>query len=257
LTDGASKAPAFGKPQTDRRGLHYSVLYFKRFLPLLSITALPFDSALFGYPVGRCQLGENWDENLFLAQAKNYQLVYIFSDAAIQTVSPALSLADVRITFGKELTSSNAVDLGIHPYMGELTEQMSKLALESGAFSRFKTDPRFVKGEYEKLYRLWISQALKQGEVLIVEDLAGFVTCHVSAGEASIGLIAVDPDQRGKGWGKRLVKAAENFAYDRGAMRLKIGTQQANAPALAMYQSLGYKEVERCFIYHYWKSHPH
>jgi dTDP-4-amino-4,6-dideoxy-D-galactose acyltransferase len=257
LTDGASKAPAFGKPQTDRRGLHYSVLYFKRFLPLVSITPLPFDSALFGYPVGKCQLGENWDENRFLAQVKDYQLVFIFSEDSIGPLSPSISLADIRITFEKELISTNDVDLGIRPYGGELTEQMSKLALESGAFSRFKTDPRFVKGEYEKLYRLWISQALKQGEVLIVEDLAGFVTCHVSAGEASIGLIAVDPDQRGKGWGKRLVKAAENFAYDRGAMRLKIGTQQANAPALAMYQSLGYKEVERCFIYHYWKSHPH
>src|SRR5690606_17133240 len=179
------------------------------------MTPLPFDSSLFGYPVSKCLVGENWDESLFLQQARDHRLVYLFSKRPIEALSQKIALADVRLTFVKELDSSSEMDFGISPYAGGLSDQLMTLALESGAFSRFKTDPGFVGEEYQKLYRLWISKALDQEEVLVADDLAGFVTCHTSERESSIGLIAVDSRQRGMGWGKRLVKAAENFAYER------------------------------------------
>jgi dTDP-4-amino-4,6-dideoxy-D-galactose acyltransferase len=219
---------------------------------MVDLTSLPFDSALFGYPVGKCILRNDWNEALFLEQAGDYQLVYIFSDTAIDVLSQSISLADVRLTFEKKLNSFLEKEAAIQPYTGTATDKLMALTLESGTFSRFKTDPGFVREEYEKLYRLWISNALGRKEVLVAEDLAGFVTCHTSEKESNIGLIAVDPNKRGVGWGKRLVRAAENFAYERGALTLRIGTQEANAPAVALYQSLDYHVTERCFIYHYW-----
>ena len=220
----------------------------------MTITALPFDSTLFGYAVGKCQPEENWDEALFIKQAEEYRLVYIFSKKPIQALSKNIVLADVKLTFEKKLNSPNEVDMEISAYYDEVTDKLLALALESGVFSRFKTDPRFVNQEFEKLYKLWIENALEQRQVWIAEEYSGFVSCDVAQTAASIGLIAVDKNHRGKSWGKRLVKAAENFAIDRGAETLKIGTQEANAPAVALYQSLGYQVIERMYVYHYWTS---
>lgn len=216
------------------------------------ITPLPFDSALFGYSVGKCTVAEDWDETFFLKQAMDYRLVYIFSKKSIQTLSSGFLPADIKLTFEKNLSLPNRKESEIRAYLGAMTEELMSLALESGIFSRFKTDPGFRNGEYEKLYRLWIKSALERQEVLVAGDFAGFVTCQNSDNGSSIGLIAVDRSQRGFGWGKRLVKAAENVAIKNGALSLKIGTQEANVTAVALYQGLGYQLIERTYVYHWW-----
>ena len=93
---------------------------------------------------------------------------------------------------------------------------------------------------------------MDQKEVLIAKGNAGFVSGHLSGENAQIGLIAVDENYRGKGWGKRLVIASEHFAKERGALSLRIPTQQANTPACKLYQSLGYQVVDTDYVYHYW-----
>ena len=215
------------------------------------LSPLPFDSDLFGYPVGKCQIAGDWDEESFLRQAKDYRLVYIFSKKTLKNNSTCIHLADTKLTFEKGIQELESSDLVIVPYSGELTEPLLNLALASGVFSRFHTDPGFVKGEYGKLYSLWIKNALSQNEVLIADQMSGFVSCSISGEKANIGLIAVDKNQRGKGWGKRLVRAAENFAQKKGAKSMTIGTQEANIPAIALYRSLGYEVVERMYLYHY------
>jgi dTDP-4-amino-4,6-dideoxy-D-galactose acyltransferase len=215
------------------------------------ITPLPFDSTLFGYPVGKCQVDESWNKTKLLEQATHYRVVYIFSKFQLELASKHFLLADIKLTFSKNLHGIHSTDPEICPYFGELTDQLLNLALESGVYSRFHTDPGFVGGEYEKLYQLWIEKALANKEVLLAENQAGFVSCSISGKLAQIGLIAVDKSQRGKGWGKKLVLAAEDFALQKGAQSMIIGTQQANIPASTLYQRLGYELVERIYIYHY------
>lgn len=218
------------------------------------ITHLPFDSSLFGYPVGKYQVDENWDEESFVKHAQDFRLVYLVSKEVVTIHSDQIHLADTKLTFQKVLPKLGTSDPEIYPFSGELTESLLSHALESGVYSRFKTDPGFVSGEYEKLYSLWIKSALEQKEVLLSKNNAGFVSCHLSEEIAQIGLIAVDKAKRGEGWGKRLVKAAEYYASNYGAKSLTIGTQQANIPAVNLYQSLGYEMVEKVFVYHFWKS---
>lgn len=218
------------------------------------ISPLSFDSSLFAYPVGKFEAGDLWNEASFLNQVKDFHLVYIFSKKPIEINSDRIYLSDTKFTFEKQLDAPREGDPEIKLYSGELNEQLLSLALESGVYSRFKTDPGFKNGEFEKLYKLWIQNALNQKEVWVAKNLAGFVSCHLSGTESSIGLIAVDKNQRGKGWAKRLVKAAENFAFLHGAQTLKIGTQIKNNPAVNLYQSLGYELVDKVFVYHYWKS---
>jgi dTDP-4-amino-4,6-dideoxy-D-galactose acyltransferase len=217
----------------------------------MTITPLPFDSALFGYSIGKCQASESWNQADFLVQAKDFQLVYVFSESQLLANSDQFFLADIKVTFAKALENKGVSDPDIQPFTQPLTDSLWALALESGVYSRFNTDPGFKLGEYEKLYRLWIQQALDQQEVLMAKDQAGFVSCSISGEKAQIGLIAVDRNQRGRGWGKRLVQAAERFAVHHQGRELLIGTQEANTPAVGLYQSLGYQLTERILVYHY------
>lgn len=215
------------------------------------ITPLSFDSSLFNYPVGKLFADETWDELEFLENVKDYHLVYIFSNQPLILISDSIRWVDTKLTFQKELLQKSSFDPDITPFSGELNEELKALAFQSGIYSRFKTDPRLVNGEYEKLYSLWIQNAVRQREVLIAKENAGFISCHLSDQKAQIGLIAVTEDLRGKGWGKRLVLAAENFALAHNATQMLIPTQESNSPACALYRHLGYDLKEQVFIYHY------
>lgn len=202
--------------------------------------------------MGKCLADEAWSESEFLEEAKSFKLVYLFSDEALDFRSSQIFPVDLRLTFFKNLKRLNTNTSEIYLYSGALTESLLNLALESGVYSRFHTDPRFVNSEFEKLYQLWIEKGLAQHEVLIAKDHAGFVSFNLSEHNAQIGLIAVQKDQRGKGLGRNLILMAENFAIQKGAQTMTIGTQAANLPASALYRSLGYQLVQQQFIYHYW-----
>jgi dTDP-4-amino-4,6-dideoxy-D-galactose acyltransferase len=218
------------------------------------ITQLPFDSSLFGYPVGKFLADEFWDEAAFIEQAKDFHLVYIFSKKPITITSKHIHPFDIRLTFEKELKNPTAESPEIKPFTEVLKDQLLALALESGIHSRFNTDPNFKNGEFQKLYQVWIQKAVDEKQVLIADEISGFVTYEVSEAAAQIGLIAVDPQHRGKGLAKRLVKAAEKYAFQDGAHALSIGTQQTNLPSCNLYQKLGYTEKEKVFVYHYWRD---
>ncbi|MDI1323142.1 MAG: GNAT family N-acetyltransferase [Algoriphagus sp.] len=220
----------------------------------LTITPLPFDSELFGYPVGKAEITENWNENKFLEEANKFQLVYIFSAEPLSMISAEIKEIETRIVFEKELTGNQDTDIGIKKFEGELNSDLESLAFQSGAFSRFKTDLRLNSGEFEKLYKLWIQNSCRAGEVLIADNSAGFVSCNLKENLAQIGLIAVGKDQRSKGWGKKLIHAAEGFSFSKGATKMRIGTQEANQPACSLYSKLGYEVVEKVRVWHYWKK---
>lgn len=221
---------------------------------MTTLQTLPFDSSLFGYPVGKFLADEFWDEAAFIEQAKDFHLVYIFSKKPISKTSNRIYQVDIRLTFEKELKKSTTKDPEIKPYTEVLSDQLLALALESGIHSRFNTDPNFKNGEFKKLYQVWIQKSLDQQQVLIADELSGFVTFELSEKEAQIGLIAVDPQHRGKGLAKRLVQAAEKYSFQKGAQTLSIGTQQTNLPACSLYQKLGYTVKEKVFVYHYWRD---
>jgi GNAT superfamily N-acetyltransferase len=54
----------------------------------------------------------------------------------------------------------------------------------------------------------------------------------------------VDDSVRGLGVGRRLLVALEDAAVDRGVSRLHLETNRALQPAIALYRSAGYAEVE-------------
>ncbi|MDO8966833.1 MAG: GNAT family N-acetyltransferase [Algoriphagus sp.] len=218
------------------------------------IQTLAFDSQLFGYPVGKFQADKetNWDS--FLEKAKPYQLIYVFSETKISNPPDFLRFVNSKYVFGKKLTEvrkEKKAELTIESYSGALSDKLLDLALQSGEYSRFKTDPRLSSGEYEKLYRLWIEKALLEDMVLVDSSHSGLVTLSVSDHIASIGLIAVDVKSRGLGIGKALLRAAEEKAITLGAIDMKISTQGENRAAVQFYKVNDYQLMESSMNYHF------
>ena len=56
--------------------------------------------------------------------------------------------------------------------------------------------------------------------------------------------VATDPDRRGKGLGRAIMNAAEDWLRAAGIAKLQLLVRRENARAGAFYQSIGYAEVQ-------------
>ena len=63
--------------------------------------------------------------------------------------------------------------------------------------------------------------------------------------------VAVDPDDRHKGYGRVIMDAAEDWLRVRGIEKLQLMVRPDNSQVQAFYQSLGYVEQER-IVYAKW-----
>lgn len=76
-------------------------------------------------------------------------------------------------------------------------------------------------------------------------------------GRSRLGLIAleVDPDHRRKGYGRHLISAILKRARDDLADAVAVQTRITNAPALALYEALGFTRVETSTLFRL-PAHP-
>lgn len=75
---------------------------------------------------------------------------------------------------------------------------------------------------------------------LLVEGDAGFLLGRAVAGEAELLTLAVAPEARRLGLGRKLVARFVYQAQVRGAVRAFLEVKADNAPALALYESAGF-----------------
>ena len=81
--------------------------------------------------------------------------------------------------------------------------------------------------------------------------LTGFVLVRVVADEAEILTIAVRPKNRRRGLGRMLMDEALRRLHRAGASRCFLEVDRGNAPAVALYRSLGFSVAgERRNYYH-------
>jgi ribosomal protein S18 acetylase RimI-like enzyme len=75
---------------------------------------------------------------------------------------------------------------------------------------------------------------LREGEALIASVMAGF-----DGHRGWVYYLAVAPDRRREGLGRRLMAAAEAWLRERGAPKLQLMVRGSNAEALGFYEALG------------------
>lgn len=78
----------------------------------------------------------------------------------------------------------------------------------------------------------------------------GFVLAREIAGEAEVLTIAVHPAWQGRGIGRLLMDALLRELYARRATELFLEVDEGNAPALRLYERLGFREVGKREAYY-------
>ena len=91
-----------------------------------------------------------------------------------------------------------------------------------------------------------VAQIVRDGE----EQPCGLVLFRIAADEAEVLTLGVVPQSRGIGLGRQLVLAAAATAFARGARIFFLEVSAGNAPALSLYQQLGFEEAGRRRAYY-------
>lgn len=109
--------------------------------------------------------------------------------------------------------------------------------LEEACFS----DPwseRSVAGELNNPLSLWLA-AMEEDRLL------GYVGCQRVPPEADVMNLAVVPEARRRGLGRRLMEALWEKLMALGDESLTLEVRASNAPAIALYEGLGFAQVGR------------
>lgn len=231
---------------------------------------LEWDSSFFGYQVAKVTaeaITENkLTEIISQARENGTKLLYLFADPADAVSSQTTKicnakLVDQKITYHKKINDSivPVIDGHIEEFESDHPSiQLISLAIQSGLYSRFKTDPGFKNNEFEKLYYTWIENSVNKKiadhTFIYKEDGVelGFVTVKMKGHYGQIGLIAVDENSRGKAIGKKLVAAVFDLLFRKNVPDLEVATQLDNAGACNFYKKTGFRELKTENIYHFW-----
>jgi len=166
---------------------------------------------------------------------------------------------DEKIVFEKNLIGIQlqAPNFNIEAYRGAINEDLIKIGLEAGKYSRFKKDMKF-NGKYQPFYVKWIEKSLagliadtflvylKEGKI------RGLITGKINGKIGTIGLIAAHPQAQRGGIGSSLLSAAEIAFAAKNANTAEVATQSENTSACAFYKKAGYHIKSVTPIYHYW-----
>lgn len=93
-----------------------------------------------------------------------------------------------------------------------------------------------VASELTNALSLWLV-AEEDGRV------AGYIGSQTVCEESDMMNVAVHPDFRRRGIGEALVKALETELWARGSHCLTLEVRASNAPAIALYEKLGFSQA--------------
>ena len=77
------------------------------------------------------------------------------------------------------------------------------------------------------------------------DAVVGYIIVFVAVGECHVLNVCVDPEQQGRGIGRRLLNHALSAACDLGAEDAFLEVRLSNDPAIKLYESSGFEAVGR------------
>mgnify|MGYP003515430785 FL=1 len=228
------------------------------------VECLQWDSDFFGLRIGRTDIASNkrWYklQQEVITLRKQYDLIYVFSDQELPTETNGMHLVDTKTIYAKSIDSSTIMPATIERYQESVpNDDLYRLALVSGVYSRFRLDNSLPSDSYERLFRCWIERSVDgaMADLVLVHytdnQIDGMITMKIEADVAHIGLVSVDEGSQGRGVGTMLIRAVEAHLQSNTTVRhLKVATQWANKPACHLYEKNGFVVEEKTNIYHWW-----
>lgn len=228
---------------------------------------LNWDSAFFSKKIFNltidCSLSK---EDIAFINEKKWDVVYIDlvkASADIEEYIEGLGgkLVDRKVTYTKKNTSKRLGTSNIfHESVQILSPELEQMAYLSGKFSRFYLDEKF-RPYYRPLYYEWIKKSIHReiaDDVIVVidenGDKVGFITLSKTSNIGKIGLIAVNENSRGRGYGIELLSIAEEWYEKNNVNFYNVVTQLDNIPACKLYEKAGYIQSNLKYIYHLWNN---
>jgi dTDP-4-amino-4,6-dideoxy-D-galactose acyltransferase len=174
-------------------------------------------------------------------------------------------LVDVRVTFQRALASARerclagdtAAPIVIRAADPGDIPALRAIASVSHRDTRFYRDGRFAAARCDELYATWIERSCRgyADHVLVADGdgaAAGYLSLHLEAGGARIGLLGVAASWRRRGVGRSLLDAAFDWLAARDVHAVSVVTPGGNLAAQALYRSRGFEESDRRLWYHRW-----
>jgi len=97
----------------------------------------------------------------------------------------------------------------------------------------------------DEIERLLLDRSILTHRVTIRRKLAGFIMSRIVAGEAEILSVAVVSAQRGRGLARRLLRLHLGRLAGQGVKTVFLEVDESNAPAIRLYERMGFYEVGR------------
>jgi len=238
-----------------------------------NVTLLDWDTRLLGISTAKI-LPENLTTDELAAilndlRQREVRLVFWCAAATTENQTAAQKfdgiLVDHKLTYICDLPAMTATKnpakisdkIAFYP-QADPDQKLLNLAYEIGKYSRFCQDPSLSENQFKAIYAEWMTNSTYHRnamDVMVIPDLqgwAGMVTLGEKNQRGDIGLLAVAPHARGKGYGKILVESAQAYFAEKGFQQSQVVTQQENIPACKLYESCGYQLEKLEYFYHFW-----
>lgn len=236
------------------------------------ITKLEWDSNFFGFNVAflSCMhLTDNIYRRIerFIREQDIRLVEYLCNchDARSVHVAEArgFQFADIRLTFQRPIRECCGAALPQGVTLEKATEaDIPDLRRMAGGLyedSRYVFDTHFDPARIDEFYRGWVEKGVRgqyDDECWCLYDGAkAFAFCTVrygKQGKAHIGLVGLDPDRQGGGFGKLLLQSVFDMLFERGVRAVSVVTQGRNYAAQNLYQSVGMRTKATQLWYHKW-----
>ena len=137
-------------------------------------------------------------------------------------------------------------------------EEVASVSGSSVTYSRFHQDPMIEDEIADSIKYHWAKNffSAKRGDSMVVAvsggKAVGFLQLLHNGGDLVIDLIATGREHRRRGAAKDMIGFAMAHCGD--FQRMLVGTQAANAPALALYQNMGFKVCGLSYVFHWHKA---
>lgn len=232
---------------------------------------LPWDTEFFGFGIAHVKgsdlPGITRESLAEWCRENRIRCLYLCApaeDAALLEAAQAagFNFVDIRMTLERPVVGEvEEQELGACQIRGPRPEDLDllkQLAAVSHSDSRFNCDRRFPRLACGRLYETWIERSCAGWAqcVLVLEvqgQARGYITCHVHPdGKASIGLLAVAAEIRGRGAARRLIDAALRWMAEHRIPQVRVVTQGRNTAAQRLYQKCGFRTRQVEVWLHQW-----
>lgn len=105
----------------------------------------------------------------------------------------------------------------------------------------FVVEQPFIEGE--RIDPAGVREYMRKGKFLVAEDAAGLAGCvyvELRDERGYLGLLGVDPSRQGRGLGRKLMDAAENYFRVAGCRAIDLRIISPRTPLPAFYEHMGY-----------------